>query len=531
MHRLYIFILAGLLTVLAACTDDRLTDGMGNESVPVGQEVYLSLTVAAGDASRSRAVGTPTPGEDGDGTQEGTGDENVIADLNVFFFDAGGDETGYRPGINAMTTANAPVITFYTDELLPVTLSDGGTGYTTGSRKLEDMGINLQMGKTYDVLVLANYGKDYGEEYAEGHPGQTLTLATLRDAVIEAETVTTDAEGLRSITSSTSRIIRNGKYFLMASAGAASITVAPGTVTATVTLERLAARVDYWVKSEYAAKVKEDPTAESSSVRQDKVKITGAVLCNDYAGAEYLFKHVSPRITTIQDWNDITPAWLGTEQTNVNDIANNYVLDPTTATGDKTEVNDEEGEEPCFVRYHLHHTPAGETDWTNLSTSENSETYHTLGYTRENVTRVTDNTRPETALYVVFRAEYTPAEIDGTANEVRKTFYWYNNQAYTSLNTLQKANSTTVPEGITDQHLTDYGIHKYTDGICYYTYYIRHADDGDPNTESPMEHATVRNNVYRLQVNSVSGPGGSGEIVVTVTLADWRDDINVYPEF
>ena len=531
MHRLYIFILAGLLTVLAACTDDRLTDGMGNESVPVGQEVYLSLTVAAGDASRSRAVGTPTPGEDGDGTQEGTGDENVIADLNVFFFDAGGDETGYRPGINAMTTANAPVITFYTDELLPVTLSDGGTGYTTGSRKLEDMGINLQMGKTYDVLVLANYGKDYGEEYAEGHPGQTLTLATLRDAVIEAETVTTDAEGLRSITSSTSRIIRNGKYFLMASAGAASITVAPGTVTATVTLERLAARVDYWVKSEYTAKVKEDPTAENSPVRTDNVVITDAVLCNDYAGAEYLFKRVSPRITTIQDWNDIIPVWLGAEQTNANGIASNYVLDPTTATGDKTKVNEEEGEEPCFVRYHIHHTPAGETDWKSLTPEpENSETYHTLGYSRENVTRVgDDNSCPEIALYVVFKAAYTPAKIDGADNTTPRTFYWYNNKAYSSLEKLQQENSATADA--TDSNLNDYGIHKYTDGICYYTYYIRHADDGDPNTESPMEHATVRNNVYRLQVNSVSGPGGSGEIVVTVTLADWRDDINVYPEF
>uniref|UniRef100_UPI00242CDDE9 Mfa1 fimbrilin C-terminal domain-containing protein n=1 Tax=Butyricimonas paravirosa TaxID=1472417 RepID=UPI00242CDDE9 len=82
-----------------------------------------------------------------------------------------------------------------------------------------------------------------------------------------------------------------------------------------------------------------------------------------------------------------------------------------------------------------------------------------------------------------------------------------------------------------EARLTDYGIHRYTNGICYYTCYIRHADDGDTNTNSPMEYATVRNNVYRLNVQSVSGPGGSGDIIVTVTPAQWKEEINVYPDF
>ena len=502
-----------LLTVFAACTGDHLTDTTGNESVPVGQEVYVSLTVAAEDASRSRAVRSPQPGEDGDGTEPGTSDENVIADLNVFFFDAGDDGTGYRPGINASATIadTTPVYTFYVNKLQTVPLSDGRIAYTTGSYKLEDLedkeGINLKIGNTYDILVLANYGSKYGDE--------NLTLATLRDAVIEAESVTTDDEGISVIASSTSLIIRDGK-FLMASAAPASITVTPGTsitpATANVTLERLAARVDYHVLPEYTA----------TQNGNDKVEITNAVLCNDYVAEEYLFKRVTGRISLSEGWSEDI-YYLGDETTLNDGTASNYVLDPKTASADKDGDTD-------FLHYYLHHSPSGEEGWEKL-TPDNSGTYYTLGYTRENVSRVTDNNRPETALCVVFKAEYTPAEIDGATNETLRTFYWYNNQAYSSLTTLQEANSATVPSTVTDFTLTDYGIHKYNNGICYYTYYIRHADDGDTNTESPMEHATVRNNIYRLNVQSVSGPGGSGDIVVTVSLADWREDINVYPDF
>ena len=89
---------------------------------------------------------------------------------------------------------------------------------------------------------------------------------------------------------------------------------------------------------------------------------------------------------------------------------------------------------------------------------------------------------------------------------------------------------------LTDNNCLQYGIYKYTDGICYYTYWIRHADDGDPTKISPMEYAIVRNNIYQLDVNSVSGiggtePGEEGGLIIRVSLASWREDINVYPDF
>ena len=74
----------------------------------------------------------------------------------------------------------------------------------------------------------------------------------------------------------------------------------------------------------------------------------------------------------------------------------------------------------------------------------------------------------------------------------------------------------------------DYGILKYEDGICYYTYWIRHADDGDPTKISPMEYAIVRNNIYQLDVRSISGIGSvtpieDAQVIITVYVVDWKD--------
>lgn len=523
----------GLLLTLAACTDDRLTDTAGDEPGSIGQDVYVSLVVAADNGVRSRTVGSPAPGEDGDGSQDGTDDENAIADLNVFFFDASDEGIDWRPGINADDgkASNTLVHTFYTDELVSITLGDGMKGCTTGARKVEEMGIDLEIGKTYDVLVLANYGADYGKEYTDSHGGQPLTLAALRDAVIDAEPVTTDDNGQSAAGSSTDLIIRNNRFLMSSAEAGSSIAVTPNTditpATVTVALERLAARVDYHVLPDYPVEVTL-PTASTGGkpvTRNDRVRITHAVLCNDYTGSEYLFKRVSPRISTIGDWNAITPIWLG-DETTANNMANNYVLDPKTVSADKTEDD--------FLRYYISHNQVAEEHWTELIPDESgSGIYRTLAYTRENVSRVTGGERPETALYVVFKAEYIPAEIDGTANTKLRTFYWYHNKAYSTTTTLKEAHSGVLGSAdLSDEaRLTDYGIRKYNGGICYYTYYIRHADDGDLQTESPMEHATVRNNVYRLDVQSVSGPGGSGDIIVTVTPAPWKEEINVYPDF
>lgn len=71
------------------------------------------------------------------------------------------------------------------------------------------------------------------------------------------------------------------------------------------------------------------------------------------------------------------------------------------------------------------------------------------------------------------------------------------------------------------------GTRVYEGGTCYYTYFIRHADDGDATREGIMEHAIVRNNVYKLTVNSIADlgddiPRTDYSINVSVGVRNWR---------
>ena len=82
------------------------------------------------------------------------------------------------------------------------------------------------------------------------------------------------------------------------------------------------------------------------------------------------------------------------------------------------------------------------------------------------------------------------------------------------------------------------GVATYKEGICYYTYWIKHANDQDPSNDlvkgkieggGVMEYAIVRNNIYKLRVMSISTPGGDipGDrtVNVNVLVENW-DPLN-----
>lgn len=91
------------------------------------------------------------------------------------------------------------------------------------------------------------------------------------------------------------------------------------------------------------------------------------------------------------------------------------------------------------------------------------------------------------------------------------------------------------------------GLATYKDGICYYTYWIKHANDQNEdnnlvgskdNTGGVMEYAIVRNNVYKLNVTSIAGPGGDipgdRNVNVNVLVEDWQvispgEDVELEP--
>ncbi len=445
-----------LVLITAACKDDSLPASSVEKEG--GSNVYVSIVVNTEDSQNSR-VSTPTPGEDGDGPQIGVNEENVVHDLNVFFF-----HTTDGEGLNT-TDQSVNVVSIYFDQLTGST-----TKYTTETKEIE----GLEIGSSYNVLVIANLG-------------ESLNITTLNQ--------------LREYTVSTPIVQTN--HFVMAS----SETGTPVTIQATsknnptvvsANVERLAARVDCHWDTEY-------------SVGNDKVVITQAMLVNKYTGGTYAFKRVTNSTT------DFTIDYLGTEKVEGN-LAANYVIDPKTLNVPQTDIANSYD--------HYFSTPWSATDrnWKSLSTTvtsaHNGVTYSLLDYTTENVVKAEDN-EETCAIYctgIVFKAKYQPAGISTTDG----TFYRYNGTCYASLTDIKNVIGN---QSISDYNLSQFGITKYQDGICYYTYWIKHAEDGDDTTVSPMEYAIVRNNIYQINVTGINDIGTVTPtdygLYLECTVADW----------
>lgn len=74
--------------------------------------------------------------------------------------------------------------------------------------------------------------------------------------------------------------------------------------------------------------------------------------------------------------------------------------------------------------------------------------------------------------------------------------------------------------------LQRYGTRTYEDATCYYTWWVRHSNDNDGTKKGIMEYAIVRNNIYKLTVNSIYSlggpvPGDDEGIILDVYVNDW----------
>ena len=89
------------------------------------------------------------------------------------------------------------------------------------------------------------------------------------------------------------------------------------------------------------------------------------------------------------------------------------------------------------------------------------------------------------------------------------TFYAYNGAIYGSTAALAKAASMNDNTVYTEQQALNLaGVETYINGVCYYQYWIRHSNNNDAGN-SIMEFAIVRNNIYRVTINSFNGVGTS----------------------
>lgn len=492
-----------LVSFLMGCGDDAdLPDRPDpEEETPV----YLFFTVATdarGSSLRADTPNTspgPTGGEEGDGREPGNSDEYAVKNLRIYLFPGNLTDLTGPTDLNTLKGVKVRTLRFGPGDLTETGHQPGRLErrYVTNTLRLTDL-----QEDTYNVLAVANVKDENADE------SEDLTLGALLERLDEGEP--RDEQS----------------HFRMSSEKLGKLSgVQTGTeqypATTELVIERLAARVDYRVDDHF----NEDITGTFPGT----ITIEGAALVNRFTKGTWLFKRVAddPEATT-------GFSYLGDE------TETNWVVD---AAPEKSQED--------FENYYPHLSLEGEgNSWfASLSqgtsvTDVDGHSWYRIGYPLENTNRITRKEDLYTrATGVVFKANFQPTTvIDQTGNAVTPvqgtTFYRYAGKLYKDYAALCALNpGFPATEPSFDELKATYGTDTFVNGICYYTWWIKHNEDGDNDAFGPMEYAIVRNNLYQLTVKSVGELGdpepGPTSLIVEVMVKPWtvlpEEEVNLKP--
>lgn len=505
---------------------------------------YVSLSFASQQSTPTRS--NPTGGEQGNGDETGQDYENKIKSAVAFFYQGNNGVNG-----DGTTQINAAV-SFNVGSTM-----SGDRTYTTSPQQ-----VDLENG-TYNVIVVANPGADWWT-------GQSLTLDDVRNHI---QTTAWTASG------------SDYSDFVMTSAADATLTLNSNPennpAKATVNVERMAARLDYKAEASYTCT---DPAYPNATV-----KITGAALVNNLTAGSYIIKRVADDVNGTNlsylgdetaDENDaatnyVLDPWTASKNGNLYGTwFMNGSSDPNWWAGyvqPGTSVSD--GAETWQrIGYTLENTTAADAAGSDYSTGVVFKAkFHPQG-----VANYTDGETffaYGTKIYASMEdmmAGFYGSKFDDLDN-ITSCATWGDVKQFITSTLLTNdpsgynkyleglaegkddsetvANASSLTWGnymlnecgyskdengkvVLDQNgkvtriaLQPYGTRTYEDATCYYTWWVRHSNDNDDTKKGIMEYAIVRNNIYKLTVNSVYSLGGEvpeeESLIVDVYVNDW----------
>lgn len=531
-----------MASLAAGCAQEDIdTAPTGGGGMSASSYVSLSFASQQGTPTRSN----PTGGEKGDGLEAGQDNENVITSAVAFFYQGSGTD-----GVNS--NGNTPIkaaVSFNVGS----TMSGDGT-YTTSPQQ-----VDLENG-TYNVIVVANPGADWWT-------GKSLTLADVRDYI-----------------QTTAWTVSGSDYsnFVMTSAADAMLTLnsnpESNPATAEVDVERMAARLDYKAEASYTCT---DPKYSGATV-----EITGAALVNNLTAGSYIIKRVADDVNgtnlsylgneTADEngaaTNYVLDPWTASKNGNLYGTwFMNGSSDPNWWAGyvqPGTPVSDGW----LRIGYTLENTTAADAAGSDYSTG----VVFKAKFNPQGVANYTDGetffalgthlfASMEDMMTYVYGADFSQFDdkIDACDNwaavknfaaslldndpsgykaflqgqdeaqdlaQVKESLKW---SAYMLSNCGYSASLNETYKVVLDQNgivtrnvLQYYGVRTYEDATCYYTWWVRHSNDNNDETKGIMEYAIVRNNIYKLTVNSIYSlgndvPGEDENIILDVYVNDW----------
>lgn len=457
-----------LVMSFASCASDNTCD------LPIANnnsKVFLSVSVnvAGEDSETTRAEDNyfepkPWGGESGNGDHKGETYERTVNNMSMLFF---------HSAKNDLTDGEARIekVIYF-----PNVSSDGKrtVAVEVDPKLLHDTKLRF--------LVVANVGD------LSAYQGRKLS--DVRDQLI------TDVFNRADDATFTKTGELDGySTFVMSSHGQSSLTITSGSGTEEDPylidhmIERLAARIDIMPHTElYEPSKKTGLCKYCYNVKQGTDIIGGFVLeyvrpYNVLTSQEYVFKR------TATDASLANLKYLGLEEDDGNNQNTNYVVDPTSlnkseATFKYPKNTDEYWAnatyEPFYQTRIAHKT---HTNSIGGKATFNPETdYYILDYVKENTSFDNDE---QYATGLVFKGKYYEADDWDATNVVPKTGHESNGK--------DKA----------------------------YTYVIRHSDPtGKGTTSDPMHYGIVRNNIYRVRIDGITGKGPDG-MKITLNVRKW----------
>lgn len=548
-----------MAAVLSGCgeSDDLQA---GQPSTGAGKQ-YVSLTFTMPAEEGGSRAGNPTGGENGDGHEMGQDYENTISTAVAFFFQ------NNRAGVNG--DVNTPVRCTYFDDFQEYT-EGNGNGI---DRVYKTKPIPTDLYGEYNVLVVANPGTDWWTK--------TTTLGEVRDKVLSQ--AWTESNGRKY----TNFLMSSAKDTVIV-ISEANNTVSTAANT-TVDVERMAARVDYKTLNRYTCTdpnytnatveiegaVLVNNLTQPGSYAMKRVAATTKGGTLNYLGDETLGTGGLPANWVLdpttnnkatatfgviwKDGNASDPNWWSGKATTGKAITKNneqwnilgYTLENITAPDEtkhdyntavvfKAKFTPADG---SVARYQAGNTffAYGSTIYASMEdmmTDFNQQTTDEMDAAINNCVGwedVTTFARPlhdgDPCGYKAWLLKQVD-EGDNWSDAVKASLTW------TSYMRSEFGYSATLANGIytvsidqddkkTAELLAEYGARTYEDATCYYTWWIRHANDGDDKTNGVMEYAIVRNNIYELDVTAIHSLGGyipneeEQGFIVTVYVKDW----------
>lgn len=492
MNRL-IPILIALLVGLSSCSDSNDTPDP-DVPTPGALNRYLCLNVAVAGGRESRAADGTNAGEDEGYDPEHTirNNENMVSAITAVIYPASAD-------INDNASADTTTVRAFSWKVTPSKYTGTQpTDFTTGPRLLPD---DLPEGD-YKLLVIANL------DYANILDGQLLSVMRdlmyfdlpysssssdpdkAYDPLYTKDFIMTSIKevklSLRSGTSTTGSSDRDGSLNK------------PFVPDGEIQLDRLAARVDLALDKDSCHEYTDSdgskayyygyPVINEENNKVGTFQLTHAMVFN-ISKNQFLFKHTSEELDVdkLQVPGRETQEWKGNKP-----CATNYVVDPLIYFRKTAK----DFISSFFIREFYH-------DYITANKKYLEKTCR--------VPNCEDNSRFD------------------SWTDPNNNPYRYYTIAYSAENTVMVDYQVAQEHLLRTAYLTGirfYGIYTLKGGTPKYLafdYFIRHsATSGKVDTSQPMAYGVVRNNIYRVYINSIHSRKGDFFIMLNVNVIPWQ---------